>query len=308
ELQDWDVGDKFYRIAVDRAKVQNNSRRIVITYLTWVDLLTEAKRFEAAEKTCQEILELDGDDDGSLIPIGKAYALRSLVRLAAIQGKVKDAFRKLERVNDEIPFHAETKAWLLQFTGKYDDAEEIYLRLYQRLDPDDERLESEREKFARILGSMYGDMGDVDKATKMLRPLLLKKPDDAGLNNDLGYIWADLKHNVDEAAAMIKKAVDAEPDNSSFLDSYGWALFRQGKLEEARDFLKRATAKPRGQNIEILDHYAEVLWALGERDEAKAIWKKAVEVATPAHRDQQRKQAIERRLGSGGESKAGPAR
>ena len=38
-----------------------------------------------------------------------------------------------------------------------------------------------------------------------------------------------------EAEALIRKAVDAEPHNVSFLDSMGWVLYKRGKFAEARD-------------------------------------------------------------------------
>lgn len=304
ELHDWDAGNRFYAIAVDRAKAQRNMRRLVIAYLSWVDLLSQAKRYPEAEKKCQEILELDGDEDSGFVPLGKAYALRSLVQISALQGKSKEAFRKLERVDEDVPFHKETRAWLLHFTGKYEEAAELYQELQGRLDPDDDNLKKEREKYARILGGLYGDMGDLERATKALRPLLRRNPDDPGLNNDLGYIWADLNHNLEEAEQMVKKALDKEPDNSSFLDSYGWVLYRLGKKAEAKKYLQRAAEMPRGQNVEILHHYGEVLWSLGEREQAQAVWKKAIEVATPSHRDQQRKKEIEKVL-SGGPSGSG---
>lgn len=307
ELGEVDAGDRFFAIAVERAKVQRNTRRLVIAYLTWVDLFTQAKRYAEAEAKCKEILELEGDEESGFLPIGKAYALRASVQIAALQGKTKEAFRKLERVDEEVPFHKETRAWLLHFTGKYEDAAELYQELLQRLDPDDENTTRERERYARLLGSLYGDMGDLEKATKALRPLLRRKPDDAGLNNDLGYIWADLNHNLEEAEKMIKKALDQEPDNASFLDSYGWVLYRLGKKEEAKKYLQRAAEMPRGQNIEILHHYGEVLWSLGEKEQAAAVWKKAIESATPAHRDQKRKKEIEKALGlTPGSGKDGP--
>jgi tetratricopeptide (TPR) repeat protein len=306
ELHEWDAGNRFYAIAVERAKLQRNMRRLVIAYLSWVDLLTQAKRYPEAERKCQEILELDGDEDSGYLPLGKAYALRSLVQIAALQGKFKEAFRKLERVDEDVPFHKETRAWLLHFTGKYEEAAELYQELLRRLDPDDDNLKREREKYARILGGLYGDMGDLERATKALRPLLRRNPDDAGLNNDLGYIWADLNHNLEEAERMIKKALDKEPDNASFLDSYGWVLYRLGKKTEAKKYLQRAAEAPRGQNIEILHHYGEVLWSLGEREQAQAVWKKALEVATPSHRDQQRKKEIEKVLSGGSGGKDGP--
>ena len=45
---------------------------------------------------------------------------------------------------------------------------------------------------------------------------------------------------MDEAVRLIEKALAADPDNGSYLDSLGWAYFKQGKPAEARKQLERA--------------------------------------------------------------------
>ena len=59
-------------------------------------------------------------------------------------------------------------------------------------------------------------------------------PDDAGAMNDLGYLWADQDKNLQRARRMIRKAVDAEPDNAAYRDSLGWVLFRLGRYPAGR--------------------------------------------------------------------------
>jgi tetratricopeptide (TPR) repeat protein len=51
------------------------------------------------------------------------------------------------------------------------------------------------------------------------------------------------------------------PDDSFILDSKGWVLFRQGKLDAALETLKRAYAKQ--PDAEIAAHIGEVLWQAG---------------------------------------------
>ena len=68
---------------------------------------------------------------------------------------------------------------------------------------------------------------------------------------------------------MIDKAIKLAPDDPYITDSMGWVLFRQGKLDKAEQYLRKAYAI-RADN-EIAVHLAEVLWVKGERQEAKAL-------------------------------------
>ena len=68
---------------------------------------------------------------------------------------------------------------------------------------------------------------------------------------------------------MSKKTVEAEPDNATYLDTFGWILHLQGKDLEAKPFFKHAMLYGGKDSAVILEHYATVLEALGEEDMAK---------------------------------------
>ena len=70
---------------------------------------------------------------------------------------------------------------------------------------------------------------------------------------------------------MIKKALDAEPDNGAYLDSMGWAYYQQGKLTEAESLLVRALDKI-GTDPTVHDHLADVYMKLGKTKEAISQW------------------------------------
>ena len=58
------------------------------------------------------------------------------------------------------------------------------------------------------------------------------------------------------------------------MDSLGWLQYRQGKLNEALQTLRRAF-QLKG-DPEIAAHLGEVLWQLGQQDEARAVWQNAL--------------------------------
>lgn len=90
------------------------------------------------------------------------------------------------------------------------------------------------------LGSTFERAGRIADAEKVFLALLARLPDHNPTLNYLGYMWADQGINLERATQMLLKAVSSEPRNAAFVDSLGWAYFRQGKLELAEQYLKDA--------------------------------------------------------------------
>ena len=74
---------------------------------------------------------------------------------------------------------------------------------------------------------------------------------------------------------MSKKTIEAEPDNSTYLDTYAWILYLMGRPEEAKPYFKHAMLYGGKDSVVILDHYAEVLYALEEYELAFVYWNMA---------------------------------
>ena len=64
--------------------------------------------------------------------------------------------------------------------------------------------------------------------------------ENANTLNSMGYIMAEEGLNPEKAVEYCQKALSLHPDNGNYMDSLGWALFRCGKLDEAREYLERA--------------------------------------------------------------------
>jgi len=58
--------------------------------------------------------------------------------------------------------------------------------------------------------------------------------------NGLGYILADSDIDVKRGIKLCRKAVDKKPQSAAYLDSLGWAHFKNGDINEARSWLRRA--------------------------------------------------------------------
>jgi Flp pilus assembly protein TadD len=98
---------------------------------------------------------------------------------------------------------------------------------------------------------------------------LNREPDNAPVLNYLGYMLAERGERLDESVNYVKKALEIEPDNGSYLDSLGWAYYKADKLELAESNLRRAADQLKSNSV-IQDHYGDVLLKMGRIDEAIA--------------------------------------
>lgn len=74
---------------------------------------------------------------------------------------------------------------------------------------------------------------------------------------------------------MIERALEIQPNNGAYLDSYAWVLFRLGrtraaakKLEEALNYIQ--------EDAIVFEHYGDILTGLGRSEEAISNWERAL--------------------------------
>jgi len=125
------------------------------------------------------------------------------------------------------------------------------------------------------LGAIYDKQKRPVEAEAAFRQVIAHEPDHAAALNYLGYMLAERGERLDESVDLVKRALKIEPDNSSYLDSLGWAYYKAGKLDLAAENLSRA-ADQLTRNSVIQDHYGDVLVKLERFDEAIAAWTRAL--------------------------------
>jgi len=125
------------------------------------------------------------------------------------------------------------------------------------------------------LGAVYDKQKKFADAEATFKQLLAREPENSAALNYLGYMLAERGERLDESVNLLKKALQIEPDNGSYLDSLGWAYFKSDKLDLAEDSLRRAADQLKTNSV-IQDHHGDVLFKLGRVDEAIAAWTRAL--------------------------------
>jgi tetratricopeptide (TPR) repeat protein len=125
------------------------------------------------------------------------------------------------------------------------------------------------------LGAVLDKQKKFAESEAVFRQLITKEPENAAALNYLGYMLAERGERLSESVDYIKRALAIEPDNGSYLDSIGWAYYKDGKFDLALEHLKRA-ADMLTTNSVVQDHYGDLLFRLGRIDDAIAAWNKAL--------------------------------
>lgn len=116
------------------------------------------------------------------------------------------------------------------------------------------------------LGDCYYQSGQKETAYSWYEKALKIKPDYLPVLNNYAYYLSFDGKKLQKALKMSKTTVEKEPDNPTYLDTYGWLLHLRGKDKEAKPYFKHAMLYGGKENKEVLWHYSEVLRALGEND------------------------------------------
>jgi len=113
----------------------------------------------------------------------------------------------------------------------------------------------------------------LDLMEASLRRVMALAPDNQHAYNALGYSLAERGIRLQEAHALIEKALQMAPGDPFIMDSMGWVQFRMGNLAAAEDALRRAYAVR--SDPEIAVHLGEVLWQKGDKAAAQKLWREA---------------------------------
>ena len=251
------------------------------------EVQSKGGKSEAAIATIREALKLDPND---------AESLRKLADLLFQAGKDEEAIatvRNALKADANSPELGFVLGSILMRAKKSDEAIALFKGMIDRFPNNEEIVKIARSS----LSSVYADLNDFVKAEAELEVIFAKNPDDAGINNDLGYLYADQGKNLEKAESMIRKAVAEDPDNYAYLDSLGWVLFKRGKFEEARVPLEKAQADTRADST-IPDHLGDVYFQLQEPLKAKTAWERALKIAGEAKPPDKRLAEIRKKIQS----------
>lgn len=265
-------------VAVFRQLMTIRNDRTTTLYEELGSMLMESKRYGQAAEVYREAATAVGFGGGG----ERTQFLYMRTLSLALDGQANEALaqlRELQSKANDNPLFAFREAWIYAHSRQFDEAIPRFERLL--------KSHSGNRALVRMvqsaLSNTYVSKGDIRRGEEILEAIFRESPGDISINNDLGYLYADQGKNLEQAEQMIRKALDSEPENSAYLDSMGWILFRRDKPEEALPYILKSVEKGQGLGDEtIWDHLGDVYERLGRRAEAVDAWQKALNFARQA--------------------------
>ena len=220
----------------------------------------------------------------------------------------------LERVLELAPDRASSRLHLVQYawednnddpiislcqTARQYNPEEMAFYYYQgiayyRKKDTDNALEAFRnginvineQSSPAIVSDFYSVMGDllfqkdrIAEAYAAYDSCLQWKPDNIGCLNNYAYYLSIKGGDLEKAELMSYKTIKAEPKNSTYLDTYAWILFMQGRYAEARIYIDQALQNDSTIGAVVTEHAGDIYALSGDMTTALELWKKAYEEA-----------------------------
>jgi tetratricopeptide (TPR) repeat protein len=193
--------------------------------------------------------------------------------------KFDDAIWTLQQARHRFPIPQMTYSLAVALsTGKrYSDALPIYEAALQEAKTAQPEVLDAAFYFNYAVAAEQSNL--VEKAAGLFKQCIELDPSKAAqAYNYLGYMYVDRNMNLDEAGAMIKKALELQPDNGAYIDSLGWYYYHTGEYAKALTELLRALERLKPEDPVVLEHVGDTYQALNNLGEAEVYWQKALKL------------------------------
>lgn len=267
------------------------------THCVLIDALVELGEYEEAVRRCDALLafrpdlrayvrasylrELHGDNDGARQAMrmacdagmagfeNRAWALYNFGKLFLNEGKLDTAEFIFKGILDERPAYAYALSGLAQVRQaqqRYHEAVQFLKQAYQT---------TPEHGFLEQLVPIYRAMGNEDEVRKAIEAVLKEFADhtNEGWNVDREFaaFCADQSIYLDEALQRAEKEYRRRPKNIDVLDTYAWALFKNGRAHDALSVVERAL-RLHTKNPTMWYHAAAIRFAVGDTAGARSAF------------------------------------
>ena len=119
---------------------------------------------------------------------------------------------------------------------------------------------------------VYYRMKEYDKAFETFDQAIAIDSEDITILNNYAYYLAEQNINLSKAELMAQKVIEKEKDNSTFLDTYAWVLFKRGRIKDAAKIMENIIESGSNITADHYEHYGFILKSLKKCDRAVENW------------------------------------
>jgi len=294
---------------------------ILASYLSLIELHPELK--DQAMELCLLLLEANPDES-------RVHSMYGEFLITDKQmAKARDEFRQAKKLGGKefgiveriIDLDSRLQSWdtlildadealasfpdqpiLYYYKGAASSEKKKYSEAIQSLNSglkliaDNKKLE---EEFYSMLGQVYNENKDFVKSDESYEKTRSLNPKNDQALNNYAYFLSVRGEKLDKAEAMSKLSLEIIPNRSTYEDTYGWIMYKQGKYPEAKTWIEKALehemAERGSYSAAVLEHYGDILYKTGETQKALEYWQKAKDAGEGAT-DQLDKKILDKKL------------
>ena len=130
--------------------------------------------------------------------------------------------------------------------------------------------------FYAIMGDILHEKGRNNEAFEAYDSCLQWKADNVAALNNYAYYLSEENKDLTKAEQMSYKTIKAEPNNSTYLDTYAWILFQQKRYEEAKIYIEQAIRNDSTLSNVVKEHAGDIYAMTGDIGKALDFWQQAL--------------------------------
>ena len=130
--------------------------------------------------------------------------------------------------------------------------------------------------FYALMGEILHEKGRLAESFQAYDSCLQWKPDNIAAMNNYAYYLSEANKDLPKAGQLSYKTIKAEPNNSTFLDTYAWILFQQKRYEEAKIYIDQAIRSDSTLTGVVKEHAGDIYAMTGDIDKALEFWQQSL--------------------------------
>jgi len=240
------------------------------SHTLYADYLIKMNKLDEAEIELKKIV-----NNFSVNPV----VWEQLLSIYSYQSKFDSLYSVSGTAIDSFPQHA----LFYLFKGiaciqmlKYEEGVEVLKNGLKYVENNPE-LEND---FYTYLGETYNELKEYEKSDYYFDLVIKKDSADLYVLNNYAYYLSLREEKLEYAEQLSRKTIEAEPANSTYLDTYAWILFKQKKYHDALYYIQKAYDLGGYENPEIVEHYGDICYFTGNKDKAKELWELAKDLGS----------------------------
>jgi Tfp pilus assembly protein PilF len=262
------IGDKKDNLMINLMVLEASYEKDEIIPLIRVELLIKQEKLSDASLRLEEIIKLNPDN---------YYAWEKLLLVYLQLSDFKNLVMKGEECATKFNRSFVAKVLYAQGaleTGNYSTALEELRKA--------EILAGDNKDFLIQVLTMRADtyyrMKDYSNSFQVFDEALKFNNEDLTVINNYAYYLAEQNLRLKEAEDMARKVIEKEKKNTTYLDTYGWILYKRGKLKDAAKVFEGIINSGEKPDAVWYEHYGFILMKQRKCAEAVEKWNIALKL------------------------------